>query len=459
MVIRELFVKLGLDKDAASFAEGFATVELLKKGIETVEEMAVRAKEFLVEQVRMTAEAGEAARNLALQTGLSREAVQAYGDVAYLSGISQENLTTALRRFAKTGVKDVEAGLLKLADQFARMPDDGAKVKLAIEKFGRAGSQLIPMLNKGSEGVKEMLAAVRETGDIMGGEAIEHSLEYMESIRLLELTWRGFKKQAIEPVLVPLAKVAVWIQKHIRAFGKWVREGNHLKNTLKFLGIAILAVGAAFVIMGVAADAAAVGGLVPLLAIMALNTIAALEAAAAWLLAAAPLVLLAVLIGALLVVIEDFVTYLRGGDSLIGRAINKWKVHFKDFDTFVRDIMQPLGEWLEHTFERWIPGFKQAADLLAKGRDFAADKVGDFVFSHPWTQQASWSDTASSPTAAARSSSSSTSNRKNVVNTFAPKIDIHAAPNMSVEDVGNLLVPHIQTFFDGVTRDAAAGAT
>src|ERR1700722_19982414 len=102
MVVRELFVRLGLKTEAASFAEGYATVELLKKGLEIVKEKAQEAKEWIKEQISATAEAGEEAAHTAQRVGLQAQQLQRLAYVGNLSGLSMEQLAHRLQHLART---------------------------------------------------------------------------------------------------------------------------------------------------------------------------------------------------------------------------------------------------------------------------------------------------------------------------------------------------------------------
>jgi hypothetical protein len=92
---------------------------------------------------------------------------------AGIKGLSQrmieagDSSSKAGRLMAAMGV-DVRGGTLpaieKMADVFARLPDGPTKAALAVEIFGKAGMEMIPLLNQGSEGIRGM----REEADRLG---------------------------------------------------------------------------------------------------------------------------------------------------------------------------------------------------------------------------------------------------------------------------------------------------
>jgi hypothetical protein len=54
--------------------------------------------------------------------------------------------------------------MIDMADVFTAMPDGPEKMALAMKVFGRAGAELIPLLNSGSEGLRKMMQEARDLG-------------------------------------------------------------------------------------------------------------------------------------------------------------------------------------------------------------------------------------------------------------------------------------------------------
>ena len=119
------------------------------------------------------------------KTGVSVERLSQLQQAAEKSGITIDDVSRALVKYNK-GIVDGKAGealdelgisaknasgefktadevLLEVADKFASMPDGAEKTAAAIKLFGRAGADMIPMLNGGSESIKGL--AVTMTGD------------------------------------------------------------------------------------------------------------------------------------------------------------------------------------------------------------------------------------------------------------------------------------------------------
>jgi hypothetical protein len=140
--------------------------------------------------VGKTIEAGDKFNDLSQRTGVSVESLARFNRAAATSGTDIDSVGKALGRLsrgmyeaAETGkgptadalrtlgvsAKDA-AGNLKTADQvtleiankFKTMPDGVEKTALAMQLFGKAGAEMIPMLNEGGAAIESL--SVKMTG-------------------------------------------------------------------------------------------------------------------------------------------------------------------------------------------------------------------------------------------------------------------------------------------------------
>lgn len=83
-------------------------------------------------------------------------------------------------------VKTSQEAMLLLADRFSRMEDGPKKTALAMAVLGRAGEDLIPILNEGEEALRKQLEASEEFGSsatesfMAAGLAVEESMDAMD---------------------------------------------------------------------------------------------------------------------------------------------------------------------------------------------------------------------------------------------------------------------------------------
>ena len=141
-----------------------------------------------------TVDAAEGFRKLSERTGATVEFLSGFTEAADDMFIKSETVSASLSIFAKKlgGVEDamdgsgisagafskklseigintdnVEEALLTVADRFKDMKDGTEKTALAVQLFGKQGAELIPILNKGRDGINEMSSAAKEIKLVM----------------------------------------------------------------------------------------------------------------------------------------------------------------------------------------------------------------------------------------------------------------------------------------------------
>lgn len=148
------------------------------------------------------------------KTGASVEFLSTFTAAANDAEISTGTVNTALTKFAdnlftiKGAGANVEAELYALADLFARMPDGPEKTAIAINAFGKAGAEMIPILNQGSAALKGMQADMAEMGRIMTKEGVEAANAFDDAMDKLSGRLDGLKVRlggAVVPALVQVA--------------------------------------------------------------------------------------------------------------------------------------------------------------------------------------------------------------------------------------------------------------
>ncbi len=159
---------------------------------------------------------GDELDNLAQRTGISVEELSKLRYAAQMSDLSNESLAKGL---AVLSVKMVEAGdgsgmagekmkklgfdvrnldgtiktsrqmLDELADRFATMPDGPEKTALAVEFFGKKiGTDMIPLLNSGSAGLKAMGDEAERLGRVMSTQTARAAAEFNDNLDRLKGT-------------------------------------------------------------------------------------------------------------------------------------------------------------------------------------------------------------------------------------------------------------------------------
>ena len=163
-----------------------------------------------------TANAGDEIQKMSLRTGISTEALSEYKHAAELSGTSLESLEKGVKRMQST-IYDAEKGLSTATDaledlgvtseelagkspeeQFeilssalADVDDASRKAALAQDIFGRAGTEMLPMLAAGSEGIAKMRQEAQDLGIVFDQEAADSAAKFNDDIDRLKKGFAG----------------------------------------------------------------------------------------------------------------------------------------------------------------------------------------------------------------------------------------------------------------------------
>jgi len=134
--------------------------------------------------IKSTADMGDKFRDMSLRTGESTKALSALSYAGELSGISIGSIESSMKKaqramadaatgtgtakdaFAELGIQVTHTDgslltgtelMLAFADKTAGMGDASKKTALAMEIFGRSGTDLLPLFAEGSAGIKSMM--------------------------------------------------------------------------------------------------------------------------------------------------------------------------------------------------------------------------------------------------------------------------------------------------------------
>lgn len=240
----------GLTAPIEAVSESFS-----KLGEAMIAGFAVEKLEHFVESM---GEFGEQTEHLAAQLGLGAEEITRLGYAAAMAGVSQEGMAHGLERlsynmqmaqkggneqaaaFQALGISqeflsqhsnDLNAVLGQVADAFQRSADGPAKTAIAIELFGRAGAELIPILDKGRAGLAELGMAADRAGVVLSGamaehmaETHEHMVEFGQAAKGAGITLFTDFEPAIDAILRGLTELVEDFNNNLKAVGP-LRDG------------------------------------------------------------------------------------------------------------------------------------------------------------------------------------------------------------------------------------------
>lgn len=108
------------------------------------------------------------------------------------AGSSFETLGVSMKN-ADGSMKSSEQILLDSIDALSKMENETQRNALAQEIFGKSASELNPLLNSGSEGIKQLMQEASDYGMIMSDEAVASSAAFQDSLTKLNGVMGGVK--------------------------------------------------------------------------------------------------------------------------------------------------------------------------------------------------------------------------------------------------------------------------
>lgn len=110
---------------------------------------------------------------------------------------------------SKGHLKSSQDVMLEVADRFVKMQDGAAKTGLAMAIFGKAGADLIPLLNQGSEAIKAQREEAERLGIVFSEETAKAAEELNDNLKRLHARMEGVKNTAAEALLPALNDIVL----------------------------------------------------------------------------------------------------------------------------------------------------------------------------------------------------------------------------------------------------------
>jgi len=241
-----------------------AGIAMTAAGAAIVGTMALSIKSF--------AEAGDEVQKMALKTGFSTESLSELRYAAELSGTSIEGIDKGVKRMAST-LLDAEMGLStsldamdalglsvdefkglspeeafnKFMEAIAGIEDPLKRSAIAQDIFGKSGTDLLPMMADGAEGLATMKAEASELGLVFDQEAADKAAGFNDSLTELKGGLEGVKMMIAEnviPILMPLIERVKDIIGRVKA---WIDENPELFRVIMIvvggLGVLMMVLG------------------------------------------------------------------------------------------------------------------------------------------------------------------------------------------------------------------------
>ncbi len=235
----------------------------------------VAAATALGASVRVFIKAGDALDKMSKRTGLSVEALSELKFAAEQSGTDLETLEKGVRTLQRT-INDAERGLSTatdaladlgltaadlralspeeqfklIAERLSGIDDPSKRAALALQILGRAGTQLLPLMQDGARGIKLLQAEARRLGLTISTETARDAARLGDALDALRSVLRatviaigGALAPALEAITKRVTRIAV-------VTGDWIRRNRALVVTAAKIAVGFVAVGSALVALG-----------------------------------------------------------------------------------------------------------------------------------------------------------------------------------------------------------------
>ena len=174
--------------------------------------------------VKASIDAADALDEMAGRIGITAKELSGLNLAFSLAGVPLDSMGSALgklqkemadgnKAFAALGVS-VRSGdgslrnttdvLADLADQFAGIEDGAGKTALAMAIFGKSGADMVPLLNGGADGLREMVAQSERLGLVLDDETAAAAGKFNDTLEMIGLGARGVGQQLAAQLLPTL---------------------------------------------------------------------------------------------------------------------------------------------------------------------------------------------------------------------------------------------------------------
>ena len=216
----------GASGKAQSFASGVG--KAMKGGLAVAGAMATAVTGLSVAFTKgavSTAQYGDNVDKMSQKIGISAESYQKWDYVMQRAGTSVDSLKMGMKTlsqqaeknssaFQKLGISEQEVANLsqeelleKTIKGLSEMEEGTERATLASKLLGRAGVDLAPLLNEGSDAIAEQMEIAEKYGMVMPEEAVKASASFQDSMTTMQMTLGGLKNRLMGEFLPSLTKV------------------------------------------------------------------------------------------------------------------------------------------------------------------------------------------------------------------------------------------------------------
>lgn len=278
---------------ARAFVEIFADDSALKRTLKTVQTnlktlaagtakvggaltgAALGALAPLTAAVFSFAESGAALDDMSQRTGVSADQLSRLKYAAEQSGSTLESVEKGIRKLGQVvtaagdGSKSAAESLaavgvsakglesltpdeqfLAIAEGLSKIEDPGERAARAMDIFGKAGAELVPLLSGEAQGIQNLMDKADELGIVIGSDQAKAAAEFDDAWHSLKTTLGGITTQIAAAVVPAITAMMGQLLPVVSRVVVWVRENAGLIRGLALAAVGVGVFGAALVGIG-----------------------------------------------------------------------------------------------------------------------------------------------------------------------------------------------------------------
>lgn len=156
---------------------------------------------------------GDHVDKMSQKIGMSREGFQKWDYVLQRAGTSIDSMAPVMKTlsnaavensdaFQKLGISQEEVANMSQEELFGKtiealsgMEEGAERTALASKLLGRGASELVPLINGGTEAIQEQMEMAEKYGMVMSDDAVKASADFVDAQTTLSMTMGGLKNR------------------------------------------------------------------------------------------------------------------------------------------------------------------------------------------------------------------------------------------------------------------------
>ena len=175
---------------------------------------------------------------------------------------ASRGLTTATDNFDDLGIalediqsKSPEEQFILIAEKLSQIEDPSLRAGLALKVFGRSGAELLPLLENGAKGIREMGDEAERLGLTFDQKAADKAAVLTDALDKLARVVNAVFFAIGAALSESVTDLADRITSTITSVIKWIKENETLIKIIGGVALAVTLLGGALVVLGIAVKA------------------------------------------------------------------------------------------------------------------------------------------------------------------------------------------------------------